>query len=86
VKIFKYQPNSEGIITVPADYTLMHYALQNGVPTVWLAVDQAMPLIRLQVSIKATGQDVSTDEIANFIGTVIDELDYVWHLFLTYEE
>ena len=57
----------------------LHFAMQRGVPTLWMEVDPHAEKVERTFTIVGTGHDVPDD--AGYCGTTLDG-SFVWHLYV----
>lgn len=79
-RIFKYRvpvgPPVE--IRMPAESWLLHVAMQDGVPTIWLQVVEDDRFVVRRLVALGTGNEVPDG--ANFVGTAVGPV-FVWHVY-----
>lgn len=73
-------------LVMPYDFEVLHFALQNGVPTLWAAVDETSTPTEFDVYVVGTGQLIDIQPPCLFLGTVILDNGLVWHYFLGLNE
>ncbi len=64
-------------IKMPAGATILHLAVQGGIPTLWVAVNPAGELVKRRFGTHGTGHPI--DHAGTYIGTYFDGL-FVWHV------
>jgi len=81
-KIFKYP-----LLEIPSQIVTMHQGsrilsiqVQNRILCIWALVDEDMPLKKHKILIFGTGQEIDTEFILTFMGTV-QMGNFVWHVF-----
>ena len=76
--IWKYSlPDWENDILVPRNSFVSHFAIQNGVPTVWVMINSEGEEEMRHFRVVGTGHQIQKDEYN--CGTTIDG-SFVWHL------
>jgi hypothetical protein len=82
-RVYKYSVPYEDKFTMelPIGATLLHFDMQNRIPTLWALVDPSHGMERRTLRFAGTGHDIS-DEAWRHVGSTIDKpLGLVWHLF-----
>lgn len=81
-KIFKYQiPIARKIrLDFPVGGKILTFQMQNGIPTIWILIDDEKVSWTHFFSLYPTGEDTEIYSDNEYIGTVIDR-EFVWHLF-----
>lgn len=80
--IWKFEvPLVDGFsIRMPEKAELLHFAMQEDVPTLWALVDPEAPIENRRFALFGTGQEYSYFDLVRYVGT-IQEREFVWHLF-----
>lgn len=74
--IYKYSVDPQ--LKLPATYEILHFASQNGQPTIWAEVDHEFPLVPTNLIVLPTGAEVPPN--AQHLKTTIEH-PFVWHLY-----
>ena len=86
-KIYKYALGREGeVITYKGNFErFLQVQTQNGIPHVWIMIDDDMPEVSIDIAAIGTGWDLPSDVMAQmgYIGSAQDGFGYVWHYFWT---
>lgn len=81
-RIYKYPldfVDHPQLITMPRDATVVYFAMQGDIPTIWAIVDPISSVREARnFVIRGTGHNL--DEELHYIGTALHGA-YVWHLF-----
>jgi hypothetical protein len=67
------------IVALPSAFLILHLDVQNGVPCLWVEVEDSTPRYNHTFTRYGTGWEIEGDEI--HIGTYMDG-PYVWHVYM----
>lgn len=86
-KIYKYALGRDGeVVTYKGKFErFLQVQVQNGIPYVWIVLDDDMPEVYIDIAAIGTGWDLPTEvmEQMGYIGTAQDGFGFVWHYFWT---
>jgi hypothetical protein len=69
-------------ITAPTDATVLHLAMQDGRPCLWLLVDPTKERVEMKIKVIGTGWSPVDTTTWQYIGTVLENGGrLVWHCF-----
>jgi len=79
--IYKYPLNSSWTkLNVPEESKFLHFAIQNGIPTVWIEVDFSKETTTVEFYIHGTGHSVGLNQ--KYLMTAMENGgEFVWHLY-----
>lgn len=69
------------IVNLPLGARMLSCQLQQGVPTLWVLVDEGAPIIDQEIWCIGTGHEVPRAEPLEFVATLQDGDGFVWHIF-----
>lgn len=83
-RIYKYALGRDGeVVTYKGKFErFLQVQVQNGIPHVWIMLDDDMPEVSIDIAAIGTGWDLPTD-VMGYIGTAQDGFGFVWHYFWT---
>lgn len=86
-RIYKYTLGRDGDVV---HYTgkferFLDVRTQNGIPTVWIELNDDVPEISIDIVAIGTGWELPTEVMTqlNYVGTAIDGFGFVWHYYWT---
>ena len=82
-KIYKYDLPITGSTThilAPIE-KILTVQMQNSIPVMWAMVDLDKEDTDWYIAAVGTGWDISGEPLEEYIGTVQDDMGYVWHYF-----
>lgn len=82
--IYKYPIPDSGVteIDLPGTASVLHFADQKGMLTIWVRLDREAPKVRWRFYLLATGDPLPTGHHLEHLGTALHaEGHEVWHLF-----
>lgn len=69
-------------VNIHKDAQILHFAIQNGTPTIWALVNADARIIAAKFELAFTGFELKTKGVVTYIGTAIKtENNLVYHLF-----
>lgn len=77
---FELEITDSQTLSVPVGSSLAHVGLDpNGVPCLWLIVDDKAPMRNIEIVIRGNGQKLP--HVGSFLGTVMHLGTFMWHVF-----
>lgn len=83
-RIYKYALGRDGeVVTYKGKFErFLQVQVQNGIPHVWIMLDDDMPEVSIDIAAIGTGWEFPAD-VMGYIGTAQDIFGFVWHYFWT---
>lgn len=86
-RIYKYALGRDGeVVTYKGKFEkFLQIHTQNGIPTVWIEVNDDLPETSIDIAAIGTGWELPADVMTQmgYIGTAIDGFGFVWHYYWT---
>lgn len=83
--VFKYNLSDdlfrEQIIKMPKGAEILNVAIIDEIVRIWAVVNTDEPLVERRIMVHGTGHQMDANLCYLYIGTVIDAVDLVWHVF-----
>jgi len=86
-KIWKYtlENSRTQIVKMPLTSEIMDIQMQNGKPTMWAMVDPETEEIELKINMYGTGDDIHENVLKDEYLSTVQDGEFVWHFFMSYE-
>ena len=86
-RIYKYALGRDGeVVTYKGKFErFLQVQVQNGIPQVWIMLDDDMPEVSIDIAAIGTGWELPADVMTQmgYVGTAQDGFGFVWHYFWT---